>query len=110
MSSPRDRFNYRNRFIQEIDASILLLGHLQNGHKTVLECFRIRDDNALEFRLCFEDHELVLPNDDHILTSKTFDDLIEQLNQVKIIAGFGGLDDALSTAAREMHSLPHESR
>jgi hypothetical protein len=100
---------YRNRFIQDIDASILRLDRIQNGDSIALGYLRIHDNSTLEFRLYFGGRGLILPNDDHILTAETFDDLIEQLDQIKIIAGFGGLDSALAIASRESHSLPHHS-
>jgi hypothetical protein len=60
---------------------------------------------VIYFRLCFCDQRLELKNGDDILSASTFDDLVEQLDQVKIIAAFGGLDDAL--AACESAVKPH---
>lgn len=91
----------RDRFIQDIDGSILLLDRLQNGDQVNLCRFRLVEDGTLEFTLFFGGRQLALPKGDAVLRATTFDDLVEQLDQIKIITSFGGLDEALSRSVND---------
>ncbi|MEH2473106.1 hypothetical protein V1281_005705 [Nitrobacteraceae bacterium AZCC 2161] len=93
----------RNRFIEGIEQQILNIGLFQEGALVSHKHFWIDESAAIYFQLYFFDQRVELKNGDDILEASTFDDLVEQLDQIKIIAG--GLDDAL--AACESVVKPH---
>jgi hypothetical protein len=86
----------RDRFIEDIEHQILNLGLFQEGARVSHKHFWIDEGAVIYFQLYFCDQRLELKNGDDILKASTFDDLVEQLDQIKIIAAFGGLDDALA--------------
>jgi hypothetical protein len=95
----------RDMFIEDIDQPILNIGLFQEGERVSHKHFWVDEGAVIYFQLCFCDQRLELKNGDDILKASTFDDLVEQLDQIKIIAAFGGLDDAL--AACESAVKPH---
>lgn len=95
MSAGAHTLELRNRFIEGIDRSIIDLGHHQEDPTFTLGTFWIDSIGNKFFRLCLGRCQLPLRPEDGLLQASTFDDLIEQLDQIRIIAGFGGLDDAL---------------
>jgi hypothetical protein len=95
----------RDRFIADIEQQILNIGLFQEGELISHKHFWIDEGAVIHFQLHFCDQRVDLKNGDDILEASTFDDLVEQLDQVKVIAAFGGLDDAL--AACESAVKPH---
>ena len=95
----------RNRFIEGIEQQILNIGLFREGEHVSHKDFWIDESAVIYFQLCFCGQRLELKNGDDILRAPTFDDLVEQLDQIKIIAAFGGLDDALAVC--ESAVKPH---
>ena len=56
------------------------------------------------FQLRYGKQPLELEKGKSTLKASTFDDLVEQLDQIKTIAIAGGLDDALSACANAVRS------
>jgi hypothetical protein len=93
---PASIMQRRDRFIEDIEQQILNIGRFQERERASHKHFSIDESGVIYLQLCFCDQRLELKNGDDILTASTFDDLVEQLDQIKIIAAFGGLDDALA--------------
>jgi hypothetical protein len=93
---PASIMQRRDRFIEDIEQQILNIGLFQEGEHVSHKHFWIDEGAVIYFQLYFFDQRVELKNGDDILEASTFDDLVEQLDQVKIIAAFGGLDDALA--------------
>lgn len=86
----------RNKFIEDIEQQILNIGLFQEGELISHKNFWTDEAGVIYFQLNFCDQRLELTNGDDVLSALIFDDLVEQLDQIKIIAAFGGLDDALA--------------
>lgn len=95
MSAGAHTLELRNQFIEGVNRSIIDIGRHQEDPTFTPLCLWIDEANTKFFRLCLAGRPLPLPNGDGLLQASTFEDLIEQLEQILIIAGFGGLDDAL---------------
>lgn len=91
-------------FIEDIERQIVDIGRFQEGEILCHTSCWIDEGGLICFPLCFCGQRLDLKNGDDVLTAPTFDDLVEQLEQIKIIAAFGGLDEAL--AACESTTYP----
>jgi hypothetical protein len=85
-----------DKFIEDIKQQILNIGLLQEGALTVHKQLSMYG-GVIYYQLCFCGERLNLDHGDDVLVALTFDDLIEQLDQIKIIAVFGGFDGALAT-------------
>lgn len=59
---------------------------------------------AIFFQLRYGKQPLELQKGKSTLKATTFDDLVEQLDQVKTITVAGGLDDALSACANSVRA------
>lgn len=63
------------------------------------EAFWVDGAGAIFFQLRYGKQPLELEKGKSTLKASTFDDLVEQLDQIKTIAVAGGLDDALAACA-----------
>ncbi|MGM4965769.1 hypothetical protein AB7714_19895 [Tardiphaga sp. 1201_B9_N1_1] len=94
----------RQLFIRELDQLMTDIDLLPGGGRPHQVRAWIDETNAINLELRFLGQRLDLENGDHTLSAVTFDDLVEQLDQIKIIAAFGGFDDALARCAAVVES------
>jgi hypothetical protein len=93
---PASVLRLREQFIEELEQQILDIGLSLNGRQSLPKSLWTGTGGTIYCQLCLSGRPLNLPNGDHLLEAKTYDDLVEQLDAIKIIAGFGGLDGPLS--------------
>lgn len=100
----------RNRFTASIEQQILKIHSFREGGKRVSrEAFWVDPSGAIFFQLRYGKQPLELEKGKSVLKaagtgSGGWDDLVEQLQQIKIIAVAGGLDDALAGCANAVRS------
>ena len=90
----------RHAFIADLERGIVDIDRFQRLMPVLLLPFSVDKQGLIQFPLCFGGQRLALNNGDNVLLASTFDDLIEQLDEIKTITGFGGLDDALGRVAK----------
>jgi hypothetical protein len=94
----------RNKLTANIDQQITKIGLFSEGKRISREQFWVDASGAIFFQLRYGKHPLELEKGKATLKAATFDDLVEQLDQIKTIAVAGGLDDALSACANAVRS------
>ena len=94
----------RNKFTAHIDQQITKIGLFREGKQISKEAFWVDGAGAIFFQLRYGKHPLELEKGKATLKAATFDDLVEQLDQIKTIAVAGGLDEALSACANAVRS------
>ena len=94
----------RNKLTANIDQQITKIGLFRDGKRISREQFWVDGSGAIYFQLRYGKQPLELEKGKSTLKASTFDDLIEQLDQIKTIAVAGGLDDALATCANAVRS------
>ena len=82
----------------------LKIGLFREGKRIVAEPFWVDGSGGIFFQLRYGKQPLELEKGKSTLKASTFDDLVEQLDQIKTIAIAGGLDDALSACANAVRS------
>jgi hypothetical protein len=93
----------RNKLASNIDREITKIGLFREG-KRVSKTQFWSDGGGLFFSLRYGRAPLELEKGKSTLKAATFDDLVEQLDQIKTIAVAGGLDDALAACANAVRS------
>jgi hypothetical protein len=94
----------RNKLTSNIDQQILKIGSFREGRRISREQFWVDGSGAIYFQLRYGKQPLELEKGKSTLKAATFDELVEQLDQIKTITVAGGLDDALSTCANAVRS------
>ena len=94
----------RNRLTSSLEQQIVKIGSFREGRRISREQFWVDASGAIFFQLRYGKHPLELEKGKATLKAATFDDLVEQLDQIKTIAVAGGLDDALSACANAVRS------
>ncbi|MGJ4927901.1 hypothetical protein ACQR1I_21855 [Bradyrhizobium sp. HKCCYLS2038] len=94
----------RNKFTSSIEQQIVKVGLFREGKRISREQFWVDGNGAIYFQLRYGKQPLELEKGKSTLKASTFDDLVEQLDQLKTIAVAGGLDDALSACASAVRS------
>jgi hypothetical protein len=95
----------RNKFTSSIDQQITKIGLFREGkHRITREQFWVDQAGAIFFSLRYGKQPLEVERGKSTLKASTFDDLIDQLDQIKTITVAGGLDEALSAAANAVRS------
>jgi hypothetical protein len=94
----------RNKLTANIDQQIAKIGLFREGKRISREQFWVDGAGAIFFHLRYGKHPLELEKGKATLKATTFDDLVDQLDQIKTIAVAGGLDDALSACANAVRS------
>ena len=94
----------RNRLTASIEQQITKIGRFREGARISREAFWLDGAGAIFYSLRYGKQPLELERGKSTLKAATFDDLIDQLDQIKTIAVAGGLDDALSACANAVRS------
>src|SRR5688500_1179948 len=82
----------RNKFASSIDAQIVKIGLFREGKRISREQFWIDGSGAIFFQLRYGKQPLELEKGKSTLKATTFDDLVEQLDQIKTLAVGGAMD------------------
>ena len=94
----------RNKFTASIEQQITKIGLFREGTRISREQFWVDGSGAIYFQLRYGKQPLELEKGKSTLKASTFDDLVEQLDQIKTIAVGGGLDEALAACANAVRS------
>ena len=94
----------RNKFAASIDQQINKIGLFRDGKRISREQFWVDSTGAIFFQLRYGKQPLELEKGKSTLKAATFDDLVDQLDQIKTITVAGGLDDALAAGANAVRS------
>ena len=94
----------RNKFTASIEQQILKIGSFREGKRISREQFWVDGTGAIFFSLRYGRQQLEIERGKSTLKASTFDDLVEQLDQIKTIAVAGGLDDALAACANAVRT------
>lgn len=99
----------RNKFTSSIDQQITKIGLFREGKRISREQFWVDASGAAFFQLRYGKPPLELEKGKSTLKAvgtgnAAWDDLVEQLEQIKILTTGGGLDDALSACANAVRS------
>jgi hypothetical protein len=94
----------RNKLTSNIDNQITKIGLFRDGKRVSKTQFWSDGAGNLFFSLRYGRAPLELEKGKSTLKAATFDDLVEQLDQINTIAVAGGLDDALAACANAVRS------
>ncbi len=94
----------RNKLTANIEQQIVKIGSFREGKRISREQFWVDNSGAIYFQLRYGKQPLELEKGKSTLKASTFDDLVAQLDEIKIITVGGGLDEALSAAANAVRS------
>src|SRR5258707_744773 len=94
----------RNKFTASIEQQITKVGLFREGKRISREQFWVDGSGGIFFQLRYGKQPLELEKNKSTLKASTFDDLVEQLDQIKTITVAGGLDDALSACANAVRA------
>lgn len=99
----------RLKFTSNIDQQMNKIALSREGKRISREQFWLDSSGALFFQLSYGKQPLELEAGKSVIKatgkgSAAWDDLVEQLEQIKTIAVAGGLDDALSACANAVRS------
>jgi hypothetical protein len=94
----------RNKLASNIDQQITKIGLFREGKRISREQFWVDGSGAIYFQLRYGKQPVELEKGKSTLKAATFDDLVEQLDQIKTIAVGGGMDDALAACANAVRS------
>ena len=94
----------RNKFTASIEQQIIKVGLFREGKRISREQFWVDSSGAIFFQLRYGKQPLELEKGKSTLKATTFDDLVEQLDQIKTIAVAGGMDEALAACANAVKS------
>lgn len=89
----------RNKFTASIEQQIVKIGPFREGKRISREQFWVDGSGAIFFQLRYGKQPLELEKGKSTLKAATFDDLVEQLDQIKTLAVGGAMDDALAACA-----------
>lgn len=95
----------RSKFAADIDNQILKIGSYRDGKRVSREKFWLGADGSIYFQMKYGKQPLELQKGKSTLKSTGgWDDIIAQLDEVKIITLAGGLDDALAVCANSVRA------
>jgi hypothetical protein len=94
----------RNRLMSNLDQQINKIGSFQEGKRISREQFWVDAGGAIYFQLRYGKQPLELQKGKSTLKAPTFDDLVAQLDEVKIMTMAGGLDEALAACANSVRA------
>lgn len=100
----------RNRFTAAIQTQILKIASYRDGGRRISRTAFWEDSNKnIYFQLSYGKAPLEIEKGKSVLKasgvgSNGWDDLVEQLEQIKVLAVAGGLDDALAACANAVRS------
>ena len=94
----------RNKFTASIEQQIIKVGLFREGKRISREQFWVDSSGGIYFQLRYGKQPLELEKGKSTLKASTFDDLVEQLDQIKTIAVAGGMDEALAACANAVKS------
>ncbi|MGF6311898.1 hypothetical protein ABIB82_005875 [Bradyrhizobium sp. i1.8.4] len=93
----------RNKFTSSIDQQITKISLFREGKRISRESFWV-ENGAIFFGLKYGRTPLELDKGKSTLKASSWDDLVEQLDQIKTIAVAGGMDEALAACANAVRS------
>lgn len=94
----------RTRLSSSIELQIGKIAALRSGGRISREWFWLSPDKTLYCTLRYGKQPLEIEKGKATLKAANWDDLVEQLEQIKTIAVAGGLDDALAACANAVRS------
>lgn len=94
----------RNKLCASIEQQIAKIASFREGKRISLEAFWVDSSGVIYYALRYGKAPLELEKGKSTLKAATFDDLVEQLDQIKTIAVGGGLDQALAACADAVKS------
>jgi hypothetical protein len=99
----------RNKFTASIEQQITRIGLFREGKRISRDLFWIDASGSIFFSLKYGKQPLELEKGKSTLKAvgtgnAAWDDLVEQLEQIKTLAVAGGLDDALTACANAVRS------
>jgi hypothetical protein len=94
----------RNKFTASIEQQIIKIGLFREGKRISREQFWVDTSGTIYFQLRYGKQPLEPEKGKSALRASTFDDLVEQLDQIKTLAVGGAMDDALAACANAAKS------
>ena len=94
----------RNKLTSNIDQQIGKISTFKEGRRISKEWFWIAPDGIIYLQLKYGKQPLEIEKGKSTLKAATFDDLVAQLDELKILTVAGALDDALSACANAVRS------
>ena len=94
----------RNKFTASIEQQIIKIGLFREGKRISKEAFWVDAAGAIFFQLRYGKQPLELEKGKSTLKSTSWDDLVEQLDQIKTLAVGGAMDEALAACANAVKS------
>src|SRR6266480_2822040 len=94
----------RNKFTASVEQQILKIASFREGRRISKEAFWVDGSGSIYFALRYGRTPLELDKGKSTLKASSWEDLLDQLEQVKIIAIAGGLDDPLAAAANSVRA------
>ncbi len=89
----------RNKLAASIEQQIVKIGRFREGARVSREAFWVDGTGAIFYSLRYGRQPLEIERGKSTLKAATFDDLVAQLDELKVITIGGGLDEALQAAA-----------
>jgi hypothetical protein len=93
----------RNKFTSSIDQQITKIALFREGKRISREAFWA-ENGEIFFALRYGKAPLELQKGKSTLKASSWDDLVDQLDQIKVVAVAAGLDEALSACAHAVRS------
>jgi hypothetical protein len=94
----------RNKFTASIEQQIIKIGLFREGKRISREAFWVDGSGVIYCQLRYGKQPLELEKGKSTLKASTFDDLVEQLDQIKTLAVGGAMDDAPAACANAVKS------
>ena len=94
----------RNKLTNDIEQQITKIASFREGRRISREKFWLDGSGTIYCQLRYGKQPLELEKGKSTLKVSTFDDLVTQLEEIKIITVAGGLDDALAACANAVRS------
>jgi hypothetical protein len=94
----------RNKLTANIDQQINKISLFREGKRISKEAFWVDPSGAIYFQLRYGKQPLELQKGKSTLKAPNFDDLVEQLDQIKTLAVGGMLDEALASCANSVRA------
>lgn len=90
----------RKKLTAHIDQCIKAIAAFCQGKPVAGKPFWSDRNGTIHLQLRYGKHPLVMSDGESLISSPDFEDLVEQLDQLKIITIAGGLDDALAAVGK----------
>src|ERR1700752_2710372 len=94
----------RNRFCAQLDSEVVKIGLFRDGKRISREQFWVDGTGAVYHALKYGKQPVEIERGKSTLKASDFEDLLNQIEQLKVITVAGGLDEALSACANAVRS------